>query len=155
MAGRRIGQRGLDLIKQFEGWYPEPYLCPANKWTIGYGHLITPEETFTHITMEEGEDLLELDVNEAELGVETLVKVPLNQNQFDALVSFVFNLGSGNLSASTLLKKLNAGDYKGAADEFPRWIFAAGKKLLGLIARRDAERTLFLDDDVQEGGEIE
>jgi GH24 family phage-related lysozyme (muramidase) len=147
-------EKGLHLIKSFEGWYPDPYVCPAGKWTIGYGHLIASGEHFDTITEEEGEALLERDLLEAEGAVDILVKVELNQNQFDALVSFTFNLGSGNLSASTLLRLLNKRDYDGAADQFLRWIYAAGRPLEGLRRRREAERKLFLET-VQEGGEIE
>jgi GH24 family phage-related lysozyme (muramidase) len=96
------------------------------------------------ITEEEGLELLMLDIAKFERGVNRLIDVPLNQNQFDALTSFAFNLGNGSLQASTLRKKLNREDYEGAADEFPRWVFAGGRKLRGLVKRRYAERELFL-----------
>ena len=96
------------------------------------------------ITEEEGLELLMLDIAKFERGVNRLIDVPLNQNQFDALTSFAFNLGNGSLQASTLRKKVNREDYEGAADEFPRWVFAGGRKLNGLVKRRYAERALFL-----------
>ena len=141
--------RGLNLIKQFEGFSAKPYVCAGGRWTIGYCHVILPDETFTEITEDEAIVLLSRDVMEAEGAVDILVKVPLNQNQFDALVSFVYNLGSGNLKSSTLLKLLNASDYDGAAKQFDRWVYAGGRQLLGLIARRKAEEDLF--NEVQEG----
>ena len=96
------------------------------------------------ITEEEGLELLMLDIAKFERGVNRLIDAPLNQNQFDALTSFAFNLGNGSLQASTLRKKVNREDYEGAADEFPRWVFAGGRKLNGLVKRRYAERALFL-----------
>jgi len=145
--------RGLNLIRHYEGFSSKPYLCAGGRWTIGYGHVILPDETFTEITEDEAIVLLSRDVMEAEGAVDILVKVPLNQNQFDALVSFVYNLGSGNLKSSTLLKLLNASDYDGAAKQFDRWVYAGGRQLLGLIARRKAEEDLF--NEVPRGGEKE
>jgi GH24 family phage-related lysozyme (muramidase) len=84
------------------------------------------------------------DLAPREVAVSRLITVPLNQNQFDALVSFVFNLGSGALQCSTLRRRLNAGAYLEAADEFPKWVYAGGRKLKGLVRRREAERILFL-----------
>lgn len=141
----KTGAAGLSLIKSFEGLRLEKYRDAIGKWTIGYGHLILPNEGFPEkLTRPAAELLLKSDLQTVEQAVNKLVKVQLTQNQFDALVSFAFNLGSGNLSSSTLLKKLNAGDYKGAADEFPKWNKAAGKVLSGLTKRRAAERELFL-----------
>lgn len=117
-------------------------------WTIGIGHTgsvdgkpVAPGMT---ITQEKSRQLLKDDAATATRAVIKLVSVPLNQNQFDALVDFTFNLGQGNLQSSTLLKKLNAKDYAGAANEFPRWNKAGGNVLPGLTKRRAAERTLFL-----------
>lgn len=139
----KINQKGIDLIRHFEGLYLESYKCPAGVWTIGYGHTggVSAGEK---ISEEKAEDLLREDLGRFEKGMEELVKVKLNEDQFSALVSFSFNLGLGNLSKSTLLKKLNTGDYAGAADEFPKWRKAAGKVLQGLVKRRAAERELFL-----------
>ena len=136
---------GIDIIKKFEGCELEAYLCPAGKPTIGYGHTYGVKLGRT-ITQAQANILLEQDYQDALNGVEELVKVPLTENQLGALTSFVFNLGRGKLIGSTLRKKLNQGDYKGAAEEFDKWVFAGGKKLNGLIARRAAEKELFLSE---------
>lgn len=142
---QHIGEAGLALIKSFEGLRLEKYKDAVGKWTIGYGHLILPNESFPRpITEAEAEALLRADLQMTERGVHKLVTVDLNQNQFDALVSFTFNLGAGNLQTSTLLKLLNQGQYAQAADQFPRWNKAGGKVLAGLTRRREAERGLFL-----------
>jgi lysozyme len=135
-------QKGLDLIKSFEGLRLSAYKCPADVWTIGFGTTagVKPGQT---ITKERAEELLRDDVARFEAQVLRLVKVPLTQGQHDALVSFVYNLGAGNLSNSTLLRLLNSGDYKGAAAQFDRWTKAGGKTLAGLVRRRAAERALF------------
>ncbi len=138
-----ISTNGLNLIKHFEGLRLRAYQCSANVWTIGYGHTADVGENDV-ITEEEALSFLRQDVAESERAVNKHVHVPLTQNQFDALVSFVFNLGVGNFRTSTLLKKLNAGDDDGAAQEFGRWIHAGGKALPGLVRRREAERALFL-----------
>lgn len=118
----RIGEKGLALIKEFESFVSFPYTCPAGKLTIGYGHVVLQDEEFTKITPEEGEKLLINDCAIAENCINKLVKVELNQNQFDALVSFVFNVGRENFFASTLLKQLNKKDYNEAAEQFTRWM---------------------------------
>ena len=132
-----------EIIKHFEGLRLEAYKCPADVWTIGYGHAnkVKPGDV---ITTGEADILLALDVQEAERAVNAYVDVVINQNQFDALVSFVYNLGAGNFKSSTLLKKLNQGDYLGAANEFHRWNKAGGKVLRGLVRRREAEANLFI-----------
>lgn len=140
----QTSQKGIDLIEKFEGTVLKVYKDAVGKDTIGIGHLIKAGEYFTTLTQQQAEDLLAKDLKQFEIGVMTAVKVALTQNQFDALVSFSFNLGLGNLNSSTLLKKLNAGDYQGAADEFPKWNRAGGKVLQGLTNRRIAERELFL-----------
>lgn len=139
---------GKEIIRKFEGCKLKAYLCPAGKPTIGYGHTFGVKLGRV-ISKAEAEVLLDHDYQEALNGVESVVKVPLTKNQLAALTSFVFNLGVGALKGSTLLKKLNAGDIAGAANEFDKWIFAAGVKLDGLIARRAAEKELFL---TEEGG---
>jgi len=138
----QTSQKGLDLIKSFEGLRLSAYKCPADVWTIGYGTTagVKPGQ---NITKERAEELLREDVKRFEQQVMRLVKVPLTQGQHDALASFVYNLGPGNLSNSTLLRLLNAGDYKGAAAQFDRWTKAGGKTLAGLVRRRAAERALF------------
>lgn len=152
---RRItNQAGLDLIKASEGFYPERYLCPAGKPTVGYGHVIVEGEVFDHPLSEpEAEALLKRDLARVEGQVSRLVTAALGDNQFSALVSFTYNVGAGNLASSTLLKKLNAGDYAGAAEQFLVWVKctkvdAQGNKyketLPGLVTRRQTERALFL-----------
>lgn len=138
----KTGEKGLELIKHFEGLRLQAYQCSAHVWTIGYGHTagVQPGDS---VTTEQADSLLRQDIEESERSIARYVTVPLNNCQFDALASFTFNLGAGNLRASTLLKKLNAGDYSGAAEEFPRWVSAGGKKLPGLARRREAEKALF------------
>lgn len=140
----KISKKGLDLIKQFEGLELKAYKDSVGVVTIGYGSTGPHVSMGMVINQEQAESLLKQDVSRFEKGVSEIVKVPLNQNQFDALVSFSFNLGLGNLKSSTLLKKLNAKDYQGAADEILRWNRAGGKVLAGLTRRRIAERDLFL-----------
>jgi len=144
----QISNNGLNLIKQFEGCELTAYKCPAGVWTIGYGWTGTvngkPVGAGMSINQVMADDLLTKGVVPYENGVNRLVTAPLTQNQFDALVDFAYNLGVGALEKSTLLKKLNAGDYRGAADEFPKWNKAGGKVLPGLVKRREAERALFL-----------
>lgn len=136
-------ENGLAIIKYYEGFRDTAYICPAGILTIGYGHTkgVTKGQT---ITQEQGEELLKADLKEAEQAVCSAVKVELHQDQFDALVSFVFNLGVGNFRASTLLKKLNAGDFDGVGAEFGKWINAGGKPSDGLRKRRNSEAQLFL-----------
>ena len=141
---RHITEKGIELIKHFEGFYDKPYYCPAGYKTIGFGHLITGNENFSQITEGEATDLLLMDVIKAENSVIRLIRVPLEDNQFNALVSFCFNLGGGSLQSSTLRSKINRGEYKEASNEFPRWCWAGGRKLKGLLLRRLAEKTLFL-----------
>ncbi len=137
-----ISDAGLALIRQFEGLRLLAYKCAAGVWTIGYGSTagVKPGQS---ITAERAEELLREDVARFEAAVSRLVTVPLSQGQFDALVSFAFNLGAKALEKSTLLRLLNAGDYSGAAAQFDRWVYASGKKLSGLVKRRAAERALF------------
>lgn len=140
----RISQKGLNLIKEFEGLELKAYKDSVGVVTIGYGSTGPHVSMGMTITADQAEALLKNDVNRFEKGVMDLVTAPITQNQFDALVSFSFNLGLGNLKASTLLRKLNSLDYVGAANEFPRWNKAGGKVLAGLTRRREAEKKLFL-----------
>lgn len=140
----RINQEGLELIKNFEGLELKAYQDVVGVWTIGYGSTGDHVKPGLKITEKEAEELLMQDLERFEDGVSRIVDVDLNSNQFSALVSFTFNLGVGALEKSTLLRKLNSGDYKGAANEFERWVFAGGKKLAGLKRRRKAEKALFL-----------
>lgn len=145
---RKTSNRGIELIKEFEGCRLTAYLCPAGVWTIGYGHTgkvdgkaIAKGMT---ITAKKATELLRQDLATFEAAVNTYVTAPITQNMFDALVSFAFNCGGAALKNSTLLKKLNAKNYEGAANEFPRWNKAGGKVLAGLTRRRERERQLFL-----------
>lgn len=155
----KTGTSGRELIELYEGTGPvkggkcQPYVCPAGYWTIGYGSRFLADGTEVNpktkgMTLEEAETLLQTTLSKYEAAVNRLVKVPLNQNQFDALVCFVYNLGEANLGASTLLKYLNLGDYLGAADQFLVWnkgrVNGAMVTLPGLVKRRQAERDLFL-----------
>lgn len=141
----------VDLVKKFEGLELESYICPAGVLTVGYGHTGKDVKKGMAISPTRADELLEKDLAGAEAQVRKLVKVDLTENQLVALTSFVFNLGVGNLRESTLLKKLNAGDYSGAAGEFDKWVFATVKgvktKLTGLVSRRKAEAALFMKGD--------
>lgn len=134
---------GIELIKKYEGCILKSYKCPSGVWTIGYGHT-NGVKSGMQITKAQALDYLKQDLNVFEKAVTDYVKVPLNQNQFDALVSFSFNCGSGALKTSTLLKKLNSCDYNGAANEFLKWNKSNGKVLNGLVRRRQEEKELFL-----------
>lgn len=144
----RISENGINLIKQFEGCKLTAYQDSVGVWTIGYGWT-QPVDGKTVakgmvITQQKANQLLTEGVAQYEKGVTNLVTVSLNQNQFDALVDFAYNLGVNALKGSTLLKKLNTGDYAGAANEFTKWNKAGGKELVGLTRRREAEKSLFL-----------
>lgn len=142
-----IGAIGLELIKVSEGLRLTSYLCPAGKWTIGYGHTGPEVKRGQRITVARALELLHSDADEHRRSALKLVRVALTQNQQDAITSFVFNLGVGNFAASTLLRKLNTGDYAGAAREFLKWDKATvdDKKvaLPGLTLRRKRECILF------------
>jgi lysozyme len=150
-----------DLIKAFEGCESAPYLCPAKLWTVGYGHVLYPEQARLKVDQrsayplktehnrvwdaDEIDGLLQKDLSRFEAGVSRLCPASDDsQPQFDALVSFAFNVGLGNLQSSTLRMKYNRGDYGGAANEFLKWNKSGGKVLGGLVRRREAERMLFL-----------
>jgi lysozyme len=143
----KISQQGLDLIKKFEGLRLKAYRCPAGVWTIGYGSTVGVVGG-QEITEEEAEALLKDDVFQTELYVDSIIKMPLSQEQFDALVSFIFNIGIGAFRYSTMLKKLNKGDDLGAANEFLKWnkatVNGVKKPLAGLTKRRIMEKELFL-----------
>ena len=144
MIVMKISHRGLRLIAGYERFSSGPYVCPGGKLTIGFGHVILPGENFTEITMEEGQELLKKDVEIAERAVNRYVSVEMNQDIFDALVSFTFNLGADNFRKSTLLKFLNSGQYYAAALEFCRWDNAGGKEMSGLEIRRAEEELVFV-----------
>lgn len=144
----QTSEKGIAVIKQFEGCKLTAYQDSVGVWTIGYGWTQPvdgkPIRAGMTIKQETAERLLKTGLVSYESDVSRLVKVGVTQGQFDALVSFTYNLGARSLSTSTLLRKLNAGDYAGAADEFLRWNKAGGKVLNGLTRRREAERALFL-----------
>lgn len=144
MRDMKTSERGIELVKSFEGFSAEPYMCPAGVWTIGYGHVIqTGEEFDTPLSEDDAIELLMKDLEPRERMVCALVRVPISQLQFDALVSLCYNIGGTALKKSTLLKCLNAGEYDSAADEFPKWNRGGGKVLKGLTLRRQAEKELF------------
>lgn len=147
----KISDKGVDLIKSYEGFFPEPYNDPVGYATIGYGHLIgyrnvtsADKKKWGKLTKAEATELLKGDLKEYENYVKQYVKVPLTQNMFDALVSFVYNVGPGGISGSTLGRELNKGHYNTAANELLKWDKAGGRALPGLTRRRKEERELFL-----------
>ena len=145
---RQVNQDGLNLIKEFEGFRRNAYLCPAGVWTIGYGSTFYPDgrkvQKGDAISNKEAEELLKITVNNFANEVDRLVTVPINDNQFSALVSFAFNVGVYAFKNSTLRRVLNQGNYQEAARQFLRWDKAGGKTLAGLTRRRQSERNLFL-----------
>ncbi|MCC7260033.1 MAG: lysozyme [Alphaproteobacteria bacterium] len=144
---RHITESGLALIRRFEGYSATPYLCPAGYLTVGYGHVVRGPEDEMYLNEEEALLLLQHDVRRAEQAVLRQITVPLSDRQFDALVSFTYNLGAGALQRSTLRRKVNRSEHADVPDEFRRWIWAGGKKLPGLIRRRAAEAVLYAAAD--------
>ncbi|CAH5338753.1 lysozyme [Serratia marcescens] len=144
----KISDDGMALIKRFEGLRLQAYQDSVGVWTIGYGWTqpVAGRKIGAGMAIDAttAERLLVCGIAQFEQGVERRVTVPITQGQFDALVSFAYNLGLRALENSTLLRRLNAGDRQGAADEFGRWVNAGGVRLDGLVARRAAERALFL-----------
>jgi lysozyme len=166
----KLSKAGADLMHRYEGFRTRPYLCPAHIWTIGYGHVLYQEQIRLPMarvagkdvpmirkeyplkqednrvwTKQEIEELFADDVASFERGVLRLVPgCNGNQGRFDALVSFAFNAGLGNLQRSTIRMKANRGDWEGAAQAFMAWVKGGGKVLPGLVKRREAERALFM-----------
>lgn len=137
---RHITSEGLALVKRFEGFSPTPYLCPAGYWTVGYGHVIQSRFAYPDtITEAHASQILATDIRIAEKAVLRLISVPLTDGQFDALVSFAFNLGAGALQRSTLRKKVNREEHDDVPPELLKWVNAGGRKLPGLVRRRQAE----------------
>ncbi len=134
---------GLCLTERCEGLRCEAYQDQVGVWTIGYGHTGPDVHPGLVITQATAEKLLEQDISKAAHSVNTLVTVPLTQAEFDALVDFVFNLGTGAFLKSTLLTRLNSSDFSGAAEQFAQWDHAGGKVVAGLLARRSQEASLF------------
>jgi len=138
-----ISQRGIDLIKEFEGCRLKAYKCPAGVWTIGYGATGSGIVEGFVWSQEKADAALAKHLAEFSSAVTSLVTVPVTQSQFDALVSFAYNVGANALRKSTLLRLLNSGDYSGAAKQFGRWINKGTSFESGLRRRREAERQLF------------
>lgn len=144
----KASQKCIDLIHTFEGFREAPYRCPAGVPTIGYGSTRYADGTHVNltdkaITRAQADDIMRAALKEYEDAVSRYVSVTLNQHQYDALVDFAYNAGAKSLLKSTLLRKLNAGDYAGAEQEFDRWVYCDGRVLPGLVRRRLAEKALF------------
>ena len=143
----KVSSKGLELIKEFEGFSSVAYLCSAKKATIGYGNTFwedgTPVKMGDQISKERAETLLKHVVDNFSVAVEVDIKIEVTQNQFDALVSLAYNIGLGAFKNSTLLRQLNRGNFVGASQEFLRWDKSNGKPLLGLTRRREREKLLF------------
>ena len=155
-----VSPKAIEMIKHHEGVRFKPYQCPAKLWTIGVGHVLYPNqikillaergayalhpEDSRTFTKEEVDAILRADLARFEKGVATYCPVPLTQGQFDALVSFSFNVGLGTLQRSTLRQKVLRGDMAGASEELLKYCMAGGKVLKGLQNRRIDERALFL-----------
>lgn len=143
---RSVSPAGLHLIRSFESFSPVPYICPAGKRTIGYGHVLRQEEFFPRpISAPFADALLHEDLAPVEIYLNATLP-DLTQNEFDALASFCFNVGLGAFEKSTLFARLKAGDKTGAAGEFGRWVHGGGRVLPGLVKRRAMERALFLGE---------
>jgi len=146
-----INKNGVELLKDFEGFSSTPYKDVAGIWTIGFGSIYGIDnkrvtENHPNITEEIAQELMERDLKTTEFTIANLVKVPLTENQFSALCSFVYNIGSGAFQRSTARMKLNRKDYEGCANELLKWKYAGKKIIPGLLRRRKAERELFLTE---------
>ncbi len=145
MIVRRVSNELIEFIKQFEGYSDMPYRCSAGYWTIGWGHAIksTDPGFATPISKEEAIILLHNDLLVTERSVCRLITVPLEDYHYDSLVSWTFNLGGARLQASTLRSVINRGEYNEAPAQIRRWVYAGGKRLKGLVRRREAEAIIF------------
>lgn len=147
-----FSDKGLDLLKQLEGFRPKPYADSGGKMTVGYGHLIVPNDGVAGagdvISGVKASQLLVKDVARTVEGVNNAVTNNITQNQFDALVIFAYNVGVSALNNSTLMKLFNKGDIEGASNQFVRWDMAGGKHIPGLLTRRLNEKSLFLTKEV-------
>jgi lysozyme len=142
----QISFNGIQSLKTLEGFRKEAYKDTGGVWTIGYGTIRLngkPVEQGMVVSEKEAELALQEDLSWAQTAVNQLVRVPLKQTMFDALVSFVYNIGENAFSKSTLLRKLNNKDYVGAGNEFTRWVFDNGKEVKGLVSRRLVEQAMF------------
>ena len=147
----KINASGLEIVKHFEGVRLKAYQDSVGVWTIGYGHTSMAGEPQVYagmtITSAQAEAILKKDLGLFERGASDAVKGRATPDQFSAMVSFSFNVGLGSLNSSTLLRKHKAGDIRGAANEFLRWVYAGDQQLPGLVRRRNAERALYLSQD--------
>jgi lysozyme len=139
----KTSQAGIDLIKRYEGFVSKPYLCPAGVWTVGYGSTRGVTRDTPPVTKEQAEELLRRDVESAEAAVMRLCPSLKKQNRFDAIVSFTFNLGSAALQRSTLRQKINRNEHLDVPAELLKWVWAGGRRLPGLVARRAAEGVMY------------
>ena len=143
----KITTAGKNLVKEFEGCYLKAYKCPAGIWTIGWGHTSDAGPPLVVegmvISRSEASTILDNDLSAVSYDVNSVVKVPLTPNQSDALISFVFNIGIGAFTKSTLLKRLNSGNYDSVPEQLMRWTKGGGRELPGLVRRRQAESTLW------------
>lgn len=154
---RRVNDETVDLIKRWEGFRADAYLCPANKWTIGYGHTETARgyrDRGESITEEQAQVLLRQDLERFERAISRMVTVPLSDGQFGALVSWAFNVGVGAAQGSTLVRLLNAGDYDAVPRELARWNRVGGAVSQGLVNRRAAEAGLWARGGFVAGREV-
>lgn len=138
-----VSDTGLALIRRFEGFSPTAYICPAGYPTIGYGHVLLPGERYGRIEEAEASALLRQDVRVAERDVSRLITRLAHQGAFDALVSFTFNLGGAALQRSSLRRAIDRGDDEETVRQWMRWVYAGGRVLQGLVARRKAELMLY------------
>ncbi len=144
MTIRHINNEGYILIKYFEGFRDTPYKCAAGRATIGYGHLLKVNESYSYINITDAEKLLYQDLEVAEKAVCKYIRNDVKDNQFSALVSFTYNLGAASLQRSTLRQKINYGSSSDEiCDEFMRWVYSGGKKIKGLFERRYAESVMY------------
>lgn len=141
-----INGKGLDLIKKYESFSAKPYVCPAGELTIGYGHVIKDHENIKHLTPEQADELLIKDISVFEEEVRPLIEIDLNENQYAAIIAFVYNIGITQFRSSTLLKLLNDDKILNVPEQFLRWIYCNKKPLKGLLNRRLAEVNLFCED---------
>ena len=142
----QISFNGIKSLKELEGFRKDAYKDTGGVWTIGYGTIMLngkPVEQGMSITDPEAEVALQADLAWAQTAVNQLVRVPLKQSMYDALVSFVYNVGMNAFSKSTMLRKLNLKDYAGASKEFSRWVYDNGKEIKGIVARRRIEQSMF------------
>ncbi len=143
-------EKALGLIKMFEGLELMSYKCPGDRWTIGYGHT-NDVKANQKITKDKAEEFLKEDVKEVEIAINFHTEdIDLTQNQFDALTSFVYNVGRSAFQYSTMLSYIKLRKFGSAGNEFKRWVYSGGKKLRGLIRRREAEFELFIKPEIEE-----